>query len=66
MSLGITVPFGTSYSTEVRLPGRDTVPRLRTAGPFYSGVTHDYFSTMDISLVRGRGFDRRTGRGPHR
>ncbi len=57
VSVGITVPFRTSYSTEVRLPGRDTVPRLRTAGPFYSGVTHDYFSTMNIRLVRGRGFE---------
>jgi len=57
VSLGITVPFRTSYSTRVRLPGRDTVPRLRTAGPFYSGVTPDYFATMDIRLVRGRSFE---------
>jgi putative ABC transport system permease protein len=56
VSLGIPVPFGTSYSTEVRLPGRDSVPRLRTAGPYYSGVTPDYFATMGISVIKGRGF----------
>jgi predicted permease len=56
VSLGIPTPFGTSYSTEVRLPGRDSVPRLRTAGPYYSGITADYFATMGISLVRGRAF----------
>jgi predicted permease len=57
VSLGIAHPFGTSMSTRVRLPGRDTVPRLPTAGPFYSGVTPDYFQTMDIALLRGRAFN---------
>jgi predicted permease len=56
VSLGIPSPFGTSYSTEIRLPGRDSVPRLRTAGPFYSGITADYFATMGIALLRGRAF----------
>jgi predicted permease len=56
VSQGITVPFGNSYSTSVRLPGRDSVPRLRTAGPYYSGITADYFATMGIALVRGRAF----------
>ena len=56
VSLGIPSPFGTSYSTEIRLPGRDSVTRLRTAGPYYSGITADYFATMGISLLRGRAF----------
>ncbi|HKP29713.1 MAG TPA: ABC transporter permease, partial [Gemmatimonadales bacterium] len=57
VSLGITNPFGTSYSTRVRLPGRDTVPHLPTAGPYYSGVTADYFQTMDIAVIQGRAFN---------
>jgi predicted permease len=63
VSLGIPTPFGTSYSTSVRLPGRDSVPRLRTGGPYYSGVTADYFATMGISLLKGRGFDESDRKG---
>ena len=56
VSLAINSPFWTVNSTRIRLTDRDSTPRISEGGPYYNGVTADYFSTMGIRLVRGRGF----------
>ena len=55
-SLGSANPFYTRTGTQVRMPGRDSIPRLKSGGPYYSSVTAEYFRTMGIRIVRGRGF----------
>jgi predicted permease len=55
-SIGILVPFSSSYSTSLRLPGRDSAPVLPTGSPTFSGVSPDFFVTTGMRLVRGRAF----------
>ncbi|MGH7568094.1 MAG: FtsX-like permease family protein [Gemmatimonadales bacterium] len=49
-------PFGWSHAMRVSEPGRDSLPRLKSGGPYYQAVTADYFRTMGTPLLRGRGF----------
>lgn len=55
----VGAPFGNTYAIPLRVPGRDTLPRL-TGGmqtPDVSAVTPDYFRTVGTRLVRGRLFE---------
>ena len=54
-SLGINSPFWTMNSTRFRLTDRDSTPRHPSGGPYYNGVSPDYFATLGMRLVRGRG-----------
>ncbi len=56
VSLTTTNPFWTRQGTALRIPGRDSIPRLKSGGPYFSAVTPDYFTTLGISIKRGRGF----------
>jgi predicted permease len=56
VSLAINSPFWSMNSTRIRLTDRDSTPRIREGGPYFNGVTSDFFSTMGMRLVRGRGF----------
>ncbi|HTL05195.1 MAG TPA: FtsX-like permease family protein, partial [Gemmatimonadales bacterium] len=55
-SLGINAPFWTLNSTRFRLTDRDSTPRHPEGGPYYNGVSPDYFATLGMRIVRGRGF----------
>ena len=55
-SLSIGTPFQASYATDLRIPGRDSIPRVKTGGPYVSAVTPDYFRTMGSAMRRGRTF----------
>jgi predicted permease len=48
-------PFGVSMGMSVSVPGRDSIPTLKTGAPFYQAVTPGYFAAMGTP-VRGRGF----------
>ncbi|MFN0178015.1 MAG: ABC transporter permease [Gemmatimonadales bacterium] len=56
VSLTTTNPFWTRQGTAVRIPGRDSIPRLKTGGPYFSAVTPEYFTTLGIAIIRGRPF----------
>lgn len=56
VSLAINSPFWSMNSTRIRLTDRDSTPRTPGGGPYFNGVTSDFFSTMGMRLVRGRGF----------
>ena len=56
VSLAINSPFWSMNSTRIRLTDRDSTPRIPEGGPYFNGVTSDFFSTMGMRLVRGRGF----------
>jgi predicted permease len=65
-SLAINSPFWTMNSTRFRLTDRDSTPRLPEGGPYYNGVSPEYFATLGMRLIRGRGFtaDDRIGSAP--
>jgi predicted permease len=55
-ALASSLPYYTSLATPLFVPGRDSLPRVRDGGPYYNGVTPEYFKTMGIALKRGRWF----------
>jgi putative ABC transport system permease protein len=50
------LPFSTLWAEEVKIPGRDSLPLTRDGGPYFNAVTSDFFRTMGIRVLRGRGF----------
>jgi predicted permease len=64
--LAINSPFWTMNSKSIRLTDRDSTPRAPEGGPYYNGVTPEFFATMGMRLVRGRLFTAgdRTGSAP--
>lgn len=65
-SLAINSPFWTMNATRIRLTDRDSTPRIPEGGPYYNGVSPEYFETVGMRLVRGRAFtpDDRLGSAP--
>ncbi|PYP41583.1 MAG: hypothetical protein DMD43_06030 [Gemmatimonadetes bacterium] len=55
-SLAINSPFWTMHSKGIRLTDRDSTLRPPEGGPYYNGVTPEYFATTGMRLVRGRLF----------
>ncbi len=50
------VPFWFSFATDLRIPGRDSLPTPPSGGPYVSAISRDYFRTMDLRLLSGRDF----------
>jgi putative ABC transport system permease protein len=59
-------PFGWSFSTDVRAEGVDSIPRVASGGPYFNRVTPQYFATLGLRIVRGRGFTTGDRRGAER
>jgi predicted permease len=56
VSLAAAVPFGTAHGGSISIPGRDSLPRIATGGPYVYIVSHGYFATVGTTIVRGREF----------
>ena len=54
-ALAVGLPFATVWSLEVAVPGRDSVPLTRSGGPYFNAVTSEFFTTMGMRILRGRG-----------
>jgi predicted permease len=54
-ALGVGLPFLTSWAEGVTVPGRDSLPMTREGGPYFNGVTDDFFRTLGVRVLRGRG-----------
>ncbi|MEZ4588711.1 MAG: ADOP family duplicated permease [Gemmatimonadales bacterium] len=52
----IAVPFQTRYSVRLKLPGRDSVPRLSTGTPSYNAGSPQFFDALGMRILRGRPF----------
>ncbi|HEX9580812.1 MAG TPA: ABC transporter permease [Gemmatimonadales bacterium] len=65
-SLAVGTPFRSSFTVNLRIPGRDSVPRLMGRSPSISAVTSAYFATVGTPLLRGRDFTPADGAGSER
>ena len=65
-ALGVALPFSTSFSERVRLPGGVRPPTTKDGGPYYNAVTPDFFATMGTRLLRGRAFTTADAAGAER
>src|SRR5207253_6412035 len=45
-SLAIGSPFGWGFAMSLHVPGLDSLPQVRSGGPYLAAVTPDYFRTM--------------------
>jgi len=55
-ALSIGAPLRFSLAGPFLIPGRDSIPTLKTGGPYRFGVDEDFFATTGAHIVRGRGF----------
>ncbi|HKT07621.1 MAG TPA: ABC transporter permease [Gemmatimonadaceae bacterium] len=55
-SVGVAMPFRSSFAAEFRIPGRDSLPAVQDGGPYVNAVDAGFFRTLGIRIVRGRGF----------
>jgi len=51
----VTTPLESGWALDIAVPGRDSLPPLAN-GPYINAVSPDYFKTMGMRIVRGRGF----------
>jgi putative ABC transport system permease protein len=49
-------PFDNSWSQSTRAEGIDSIPSVKSGGPYYQAVTPGYFATIGTRVVRGRDF----------
>jgi predicted permease len=56
-SLTIGLPFQYAFGQSLRVPGWDSIPRLKGGNdPFIAAVAPDYFETVGTRILEGRGF----------
>jgi len=55
-SLGLNSPFWTMNGTLFHLTDRDSTPMHPLGSPKYNAVTPDFFRTLGMRVIRGRGF----------
>ncbi|MES2304622.1 MAG: ADOP family duplicated permease [Gemmatimonadota bacterium] len=52
-----SIPFNTSWAEDLSIPGVDSIPSVRSGGPYINMVGQDYFRTVGTGLRDGRAFD---------
>jgi putative ABC transport system permease protein len=55
-ALALTAPFEGGYAIGIHLPGRDSVPLTRDGGPYFNGISGDYFDAIGARIIAGRAF----------
>jgi predicted permease len=59
-------PFRTRWAIRLEVPGLDSLPRVKTGGPYITAVTPGFFRTMGTAIRRGRAFTQADGAGAQR
>jgi len=55
-ALSMGLPFWSTFATDVRVSGVDSLPVGREGGPYYIMATPQYFETAGLRLLKGRTF----------
>jgi predicted permease len=55
-SIAAAYPFGSASGSSIEIPGRDSLPRLPSGGPYEYVVSPGFFATLGTRLLRGRDF----------
>lgn len=55
-SMTVGLPFQSMMSTDMRVPGWDSLPKIKSGSPTVSYIADDYFSTVGARILRGRAF----------
>ena len=55
-SLTIGLPFQSAFGVDMRVAGRDSIPRLNGNDPIIAAVAPGYFETVGTRILAGRGF----------
>lgn len=63
VAITTTVPYQSSWGENVFIPGFDSMPMVGSGGPYVDGVSTNYFETMGIRILKGRGFNPTDGAG---
>ncbi len=63
--VSVTIPARSASAVSIKLPG-GTHPQLSGGGPYYSGITDDFFRTTGARIVQGRAFTPDEERSPSR
>jgi predicted permease len=57
VSYAVAAPLsGSGFSTALRIPGLDSIPRHPGGGPYLTATGPDYFATVGTTLLEGRDF----------
>jgi predicted permease len=62
-ALAMGTPLQGGLGVTVRVPGRDSLPRLPGGGPWITVASPGYFETTGTGILRGRGFEDGEGGG---
>jgi len=63
---GTSSPFQWGTGARLRVPGRDSLPRLPGGGPYVQDVTPSYLTTVGLRVLRGRDLSPSDGPGAER
>jgi predicted permease len=55
-AVAVGTPFGNSFALNIKIPGRDSLPRVVGSQMHIAAVTPEYFATVGTPLRRGRVF----------
>ena len=50
------LPFRSSFADYFHVPGVDKMPEVKDGGPYVNAVSPEFFQTLGVRILRGRGF----------
>jgi predicted permease len=55
-AVSMGTPFGFAYASALRAEGRDSMPQVKSGGPYFQAITPGYLQTLGTRITSGRDF----------